>query len=90
MLAYPTFCLCAYVSVRALSGDGRRWTAAAIVLSVVALEVRKELICAGAALALAAMILWVAGPAEQASTSAAGACGTTSGRESSSSAHWSS
>ena len=31
VLAYPTFCLCAYASVRALSGGGRRWTAAAIV-----------------------------------------------------------
>jgi hypothetical protein len=62
VLAYPTFCLCAYASVRALSGDGRRWTVAAIVVSVVALAVRKELVCAGAALALAAAVLWLAGP----------------------------
>jgi hypothetical protein len=62
VLAYPTFCLCAYVSVRALAGDGRRWTLAAIALSVVALAVRKELVCAGAALALAAAVLWLAGP----------------------------
>jgi hypothetical protein len=62
VLAYPTFCLCAYVSVRALSGDGRRWTVAAVVLSIAALSVRKELMCAGAALALAATVLWLAGP----------------------------
>ena len=62
VLAYPTFCLCAYVSVRALSGDGRRWTAAAIVLSVVAPRGSQGARCAGAALALAAAVLWVAGP----------------------------
>ena len=63
VLAYPTFCLCAYVSVRALSGDGRRWTIAAIVLSVVAVaRSAASSSCAGAALALAAAVLWVAGP----------------------------
>jgi hypothetical protein len=62
VLAYPTFCLCAYLSVRALSGDGWRWTVAAIVACAVAIEVRDELICAGGALALAAALLWLAGP----------------------------
>jgi Dolichyl-phosphate-mannose-protein mannosyltransferase len=62
VLAYPTFCLCAYASVRALSGDGRRWTVAAIVLSILAVAVRKELACVGASLAIAALVLWLAGP----------------------------
>ena len=62
VLAYPTFCLCAYLSVRALSGDGRRWTIAAIVICALSLEVRSQLVCAGGALALAAAGLWLAGP----------------------------
>jgi hypothetical protein len=62
VLAYPTFCLCAYASVRALSGGGRRWTATAIVLSIVGIGVRRELMCAGVALALAAAMLWLTGP----------------------------
>jgi hypothetical protein len=61
-LAYPTFVLCAYVSIRALAGAGRRWTIAAIVLSIVAVEVRTQLVAAGAAFAVAAIVLWVAGP----------------------------
>src|SRR5437764_11547510 len=58
-LAYPFFALCAYVSVRALAGGGRRWTIAAIVASLVAIEVRSELMAAGAALSLAAAWLWI-------------------------------
>ncbi|HEX3806724.1 MAG TPA: hypothetical protein VHV52_08080 [Gaiellaceae bacterium] len=61
-LAYPFFGLCAYVSIRALAGGGRRWIVAAIVLCLVAKEVRDELALAGAALVLAAVILWVVGP----------------------------
>lgn len=61
VLAYPWFCLCAYLSFRALSGDGRRWTAAAIAACVVAPEVRGELVCAGAALAVAACVLFATG-----------------------------
>ena len=38
VLAYPTFVLCAYVSIRALAGAGRRWIAAAIVLDLFATD----------------------------------------------------
>ncbi len=31
-LAYPTYALCAYVSIQALAGRGRRWSVAAVVL----------------------------------------------------------
>jgi hypothetical protein len=62
VLAYPTFCLCAYVSVRALAGGGRRWTIGAIAACAFAVEVRGELVCAGAAFAIAAVVLWLAGP----------------------------
>jgi hypothetical protein len=62
VLAYPWSCLCAYLSFRALSGDGRRWTISAVVACLVAIEVRGELICAGAALVLAAIGLWLVGP----------------------------
>jgi hypothetical protein len=61
-LAYPTFALCAYASVQALAGRGRRWTIAAIVLSLLAIGVRNQLAMALAALALAAAWLWVVGP----------------------------
>src|SRR3954452_17860248 len=37
-LAYPTFALCAYASMRALAGGGRRWVVAAVVLCLVAVE----------------------------------------------------
>ncbi len=36
VLAYPTFCLCAYLCVRSLAGDGRRWTIAAVCACIVA------------------------------------------------------
>ena len=62
VLAYPTFALLAYASVRALAGDGRRWVIAAGALSLVAVEVRGELIAALGALLLAAAWLWVVGP----------------------------
>jgi Predicted membrane protein (DUF2079). len=61
-LAYPTFMLCAYVSVQALAGRGRRWTIAAVVLSLLAIGVRNQLAMAFGALVLAAAWLWVVGP----------------------------
>jgi hypothetical protein len=61
-LAYPTFTLCAYASVRALAGGGRRWIVTAIVLGLIATRVRSELTVGLAALALAAAILFVVGP----------------------------
>jgi hypothetical protein len=61
VLAYPTFCLCAYVCVRALAGDGRRWTIGAIAACAIAIEVRSELVCTGAAFLIAAVVLWLAG-----------------------------
>jgi len=64
-LAYPVFALCAYASIRALAGGGRRWIIAAIVLGLVATRVRNELGISLAALALAAAILWVVGPRGQ-------------------------
>lgn len=60
--AYPTFGLAAYLSVRALAGGGRRWSAAAVVTCIVAVEVRTELVVAGGALAVAAAWLWIVGP----------------------------
>ncbi len=65
VLAYPTFALCAYVSIRALAGAGRRWIAAAIVLDLLAILVRSELATLPAAFAFAAIILWVVGPTSQ-------------------------
>jgi Dolichyl-phosphate-mannose-protein mannosyltransferase len=65
VLAYPTFAACAYLCVRALAGDGRRWTIAAIAACVLAVSIRAELVCAGAALAIAAAALWVVGPRGQ-------------------------
>lgn len=64
-LAYPTFMLCAYVSVHALAGRGRRWTVAAVLLSLLAIGVRQQLTMAFAALLLAAAWLWVVGPRGQ-------------------------
>jgi hypothetical protein len=65
VLAYPTFALCAWASIRALAGGGRRWVVGAIVLDVLATQVRGELIVVPAALALAAIVLWVVGPRGQ-------------------------
>ena len=62
VLAYPAFVWLAYVSVRALEGGSRRWIVAAIVASLVAVEVRRELVAGAAALALAAAWLWWFGP----------------------------
>ena len=64
-LAYPVFALCAYAALRALAGGGRRWIAAAVILSLVATQVRNELVIAPVTLALAAVVLWVAGPRAQ-------------------------
>lgn len=64
-LAYPTFALCAYASIRALAGGGRRWIATAVVTCLVAIEVRSQLELALAALVLAACVLWVVGPRGQ-------------------------
>ena len=65
VLAYPIFVVCAYVSIRALAGAGRRWIAAAIVLDLLAILVRSELATLPAAFALAAIVLWVVGPTSQ-------------------------
>lgn len=62
-LAYPVFATVAYLCVRSLAGGGRRWTIAAIVGCLVAIEVRGELAMAGAAYALAAAVIIVSGPA---------------------------
>lgn len=62
VLAYPAFALYAYVAVRALSGSGRRWTVAAVVLSPLLVEVRTQLVAAVGAAALAACWLWLVGP----------------------------
>jgi len=62
VLAYPFFALYAYVVVRALSGDGRRWGVAAVLLSGVSVLVRTQFVAAVAAAALAALWLWLAGP----------------------------
>ncbi len=64
-LAYPTFMVCAWVTIRALAGGGRRWIVAAIVLDLAATEVRGELIVLPGAFALAAAVLWVVGPRGQ-------------------------
>ncbi len=61
-LAYPTYALCAYVSIQALAGRGRRWSVAAVVLSLLAIGVRNQLAMALAAFAIAAAWLWVVGP----------------------------
>jgi len=65
VLAYPMFVLCAWVSIRALAGGGRRWIAAAIVLDLIAPEVRGELVTVPAAFAIAAFVLLVVGPRGQ-------------------------
>ena len=65
VLAYPTVALCAWVSIRALAGGGRRWIGAAIVLDLLATQVRSELVALPAAFAIAGMVLWVAGPQGQ-------------------------
>ncbi|HZQ82017.1 MAG TPA: hypothetical protein VFB25_08585 [Gaiellaceae bacterium] len=64
-LAYPYFVLCAYASIRALAGGGRRWIVAAVVLDLVAKEVRNELLIALTAFILAAVVLWIVGPQGQ-------------------------
>ena len=61
-LAFPAFCLCAYVSVQALAGRGRPWTVTAVLLSIAVIGVRTQLAMALLALALAAAWLWVVGP----------------------------
>jgi hypothetical protein len=63
--AYPTFAFCAWLCIRALAGGGRWWIAGAIVASLLAVEVRGELITLPAALAIAAAVLWVVGPRGQ-------------------------
>lgn len=65
VLAYPTFALCAYVSIRALTRGERRWIVAAIVLDLLATKVRGELVVLPATFALAAVVLWIVGPRGQ-------------------------
>jgi hypothetical protein len=62
VLAYPTFALCAYLSIRALAGGGRRFIAAAIVADLLASQVRGELAMLPVSFALASIVLWVVGP----------------------------
>ena len=62
VVAYPTFALGAWLSIKALAGAGRRWTVAAIVVDLAATQVRGELMTLPAAFALAAIVLWVCGP----------------------------
>jgi hypothetical protein len=64
-LAYPTFALCAWVSIRALAGGGRRFIVAAVILDLAATEVRGELIVLPASFAIAAAGLWAVGPRGQ-------------------------
>jgi hypothetical protein len=65
VLAYPTFALCAWLSVRALADGGRRRYAAAIAVDVLAPLVRGELIVVPATFALAAIVFWLVGPSAQ-------------------------
>ena len=65
VLAYPMFALCAWASIRALAGGGRRWIAGAIVLDLVATQVRSELVVLPASFAIAAAVLWLVGPRGQ-------------------------
>jgi hypothetical protein len=58
VLAYPTFAWLAYVSVRALESGSGRWSIAAVVAALVAIEVRQELVAGAAALVLAAAFRW--------------------------------
>ncbi len=62
VLAYPTFALCAWVSIRALAGGGRRWVVAAVVLDLAAVAVRGQLMVILPSFAVAAGVLWVVGP----------------------------
>jgi hypothetical protein len=61
-LAYPVFAAVAYLCFRSLAGGGRRWTIAAVLGCVVAVEVRGELGMLAGAYVLAAIVLFVAGP----------------------------
>lgn len=60
--AYPFYALTAYVAVQALAGRGRRWTIAAVALSLASALVRNQLVVSVGALALAAAWLWLVGP----------------------------
>src|SRR4051795_2695722 len=62
VLAYPMFCLCAWLCVRALAGGGRYWVIAAVSSCVIAVAVRSQLVCVGGALAVAATVVWLTGP----------------------------
>ena len=59
VLAYPTFALFALVAFRSLAGDGRRWTVATIVARGRGRRGAQELVCAGAAWAIAAAVALV-------------------------------
>lgn len=60
-MAYTWFATTAYVAVQALAGKGRRWTIAAIALSLLAVGVRHQLTMTIVAIALSAAALWVVG-----------------------------
>ncbi len=61
-LAYPWFALCAWLIVRALATQRRRDLALAIAASLIAVEVKDELVVLIPSFALAAAGLWVTGP----------------------------
>jgi hypothetical protein len=61
-LAYPVFATVAYFCIRSLAGGGRRWTIVAIISCLVATQVRGELATLIGAYALAAVVVFVAGP----------------------------
>jgi len=62
VLAYPTFALCAWLSVRALVRGGWRAYAVAIVADLLAPLVRGELIVVPATFAIAIVVFWFIGP----------------------------
>jgi hypothetical protein len=61
-LAYPWFALCSWLIVRALASQRRRDTAIAVVFTVIATQVKDELVILIPAYAVAAAGLWVTGP----------------------------
>jgi hypothetical protein len=63
VIAYPWAVLCAWLIVESLGGRGRRWTWAAIAVSILAPLVRGQLVVIPAAYAIAALALWLRGPA---------------------------
>ena len=61
-LAYPWFALCSWLIVRGLATQRRRDLALAILVTLIAVEVKDELVVVIPSFALAAAGLWVTGP----------------------------